>query len=106
MFTNQYTRFNRPFPVSPVPVDEAFIAYERVLDFAGVSLMQRDAVDTNIVAKVRSQNGRVLSSLPPTPAMVAWWKAENNYLDSAGPNNRSEERRVGKECRSRWSPYH
>src|SRR2546430_14663199 len=21
------------------------------------------------------------------------------------PNNRSEERRVGKECRSRWSPY-
>ena len=25
----------------------------------------------------------------------------NNILDT-----RSEERRVGKECRSRWSPYH
>src|SRR5256885_16120817 len=25
-----------------------------------------------------------------------------NYLD----DQRSEERRVGKECRSRWSPYH
>ena len=24
----------------------------------------------------------------------------------AGENTRSEERRVGKECRSRWSPYH
>ena len=23
-----------------------------------------------------------------------------------GIQNRSEERRVGKECRSRWSPYH
>src|SRR5256886_10386918 len=23
-----------------------------------------------------------------------------------GPEDRSEERRVGKECRSRWSPYH
>ena len=23
-----------------------------------------------------------------------------------GTNMRSEERRVGKECRSRWSPYH
>ena len=23
-----------------------------------------------------------------------------------GYKNRSEERRVGKECRSRWSPYH
>ena len=22
------------------------------------------------------------------------------------PSTRSEERRVGKECRSRWSPYH
>ena len=27
-----------------------------------------------------------------------------NVLDSA--ELRSEERRVGKECRSRWSPYH
>ena len=26
-----------------------------------------------------------------------------NFLD---PAERSEERRVGKECRSRWSPYH
>ena len=25
---------------------------------------------------------------------------------SFDPANRSEERRVGKECRSRWSPYH
>ena len=24
----------------------------------------------------------------------------------AGKRTRSEERRVGKECRSRWSPYH
>src|ERR1019366_2411251 len=26
--------------------------------------------------------------------------------DFNGDGNRSEERRVGKECRSRWSPYH
>ena len=30
-----------------------------------------------------------------------WPKWEKNFL-----NIRSEERRVGKECRSRWSPYH
>ena len=31
-----------------------------------------------------------------------------NYLTFANkcPKGRSEERRVGKECRSRWSPYH
>ena len=33
-------------------------------------------------------------------------EAENKIL-AANPNiSRSEERRVGKECRSRWSPYH
>ena len=36
-------------------------------------------------------------------------KAEGNYeaLQLLPKNaSRSEERRVGKECRSRWSPYH
>ena len=29
------------------------------------------------------------------------------YMDTVGDDlGRSEERRVGKECRSRWSPYH
>ena len=28
------------------------------------------------------------------------------YISKAGHDVRSEERRVGKECRSRWSPYH
>src|SRR3712207_9212024 len=28
------------------------------------------------------------------------------FADSPGHVPRSEERRVGKECRSRWSPYH
>src|SRR5258708_35349842 len=27
-------------------------------------------------------------------------------LHRSAPQDRSEERRVGKECRSRWSPYH
>src|SRR4051812_49664259 len=35
-------------------------------------------------------------------------KDTREYLAAAFPelNARSEERRVGKECRSRWSPYH
>src|SRR5258708_25531460 len=35
--------------------------------------------------------------LPNVPTYVCW---EGN------DRQRSEERRVGKECRSRWSPYH
>ena len=30
----------------------------------------------------------------------------NVHEDETGFKERSEERRVGKECRSRWSPYH
>ena len=32
--------------------------------------------------------------------------SENSRLSGGAMENRSEERRVGKECRSRWSPYH
>src|SRR2546430_12685974 len=33
-------------------------------------------------------------------------KAGPELLRQLYPGDRSEERRVGKECRSRWSPYH
>ena len=32
-------------------------------------------------------------------------RADFGFFEEAG-EDRSEERRVGKECRSRWSPYH
>ena len=31
---------------------------------------------------------------------------ETGSANLEGSRDRSEERRVGKECRSRWSPYH
>jgi len=36
----------------------------------------------------------------------AWRKHGGVSLKAARATARSEERRVGKECRSRWSPYH
>src|SRR2546427_5463477 len=33
-------------------------------------------------------------------------RARTEWLRARGHSQRSEERRVGKECRSRWSPYH
>ena len=41
----------------------------------------------------------VMAYLPVT--FIGWTE-----LDASGNEVRSEERRVGKECRSRWSPYH
>ena len=45
------------------------------------------------------QRGMRPASPLPAQALVS-------LLGVPGLNLRSEERRVGKECRSRWSPYH
>ena len=36
----------------------------------------------------------------------AFWEREVRDKKAFFDDTRSEERRVGKECRSRWSPYH
>src|SRR3989441_12150538 len=41
-----------------------------------------------------------------TTPLQAIQAATVNAADLIGWRDRSEERRVGKECRSRWSPYH
>ncbi|HXI69856.1 MAG TPA: S8 family serine peptidase [Verrucomicrobiae bacterium] len=71
MFTNQFTQIGQPFPLPPVATDEAFRAYERVLDFAGLSLMARDAVDTNIVTGVRNQTGTIITASGALPVIVS-----------------------------------
>ena len=38
--------------------------------------------------------------------LVAHMKATDTTFNDYNFEGRSEERRVGKECRSRWSPYH
>ena len=46
--------------------------------------------------------GTLTSVYPSTTA-----SAISTFLTGSAPKqHRSEERRVGKECRSRWSPYH
>ena len=59
--------------------------------------MKEDATDTNRIHPAVALGGCIISVMillllivPGSPAFMA----------------RSEERRVGKECRSRWSPYH
>src|ERR1035438_3238503 len=65
---------------------------------------------------------RLVRSLPPTQNVVQTFAIgllktkgrQASYLPNCegsasrgkGGQDRSEERRVGKECRSRWSPYH
>ena len=41
---------------------------------------------------------RKIPDIPSFISSITWSRID--------PATRSEERRVGKECRSRWSPYH
>ena len=42
-----------------------------------------------------------MAALPRTAPVEKSWFSQVSFV-----GDRSEERRVGKECRSRWSPYH
>ena len=55
-------------------------------------------------------NGKVFNTVFVTENMVGHRLVEfaptRHFRGNSTKEKRSEERRVGKECRSRWSPYH
>ena len=87
-------------------VYDAHISEQKKADpYAGVvdtaSLMKKHGMELYIVAGPR---GNIKVTTPEDlyifRAMLEYKQTEHVFL------TRSEERRVGKECRSRWSPYH
>ena len=80
------------------------LPYDTLKDFTPVSLMV-------MVPGVMTMNPSVpANNLKEVIALAKAKPGTLNYgsagLGTANQLNRSEERRVGKECRSRWSPYH
>ena len=49
---------------------------------------------------------QVWEELAEIPDTKRRFNAAEHLVHTTKKNHRSEERRVGKECRSRWSPYH
>ena len=72
-----------------------FLHEHRLTSHDRVSLEERDAA----IVKYQASNPRL--GVPNLLISELW-----NNQDYAEKVIRSEERRVGKECRSRWSPYH
>lgn len=52
---------SQPVPMPPVTTDTAAAAYDKVLRFAGASLV-RDLVDSRVIAGVRNRTGRLIDS--------------------------------------------
>ena len=59
--------------------------------------------DGNVAARCK-----VVPDFDRLPALVIDYTLKKLFFapDPKRNDDRSEERRVGKECRSRWSPYH
>src|SRR3712207_9506379 len=74
--------------------------YQRALGFGfpGVRVDGNDVLATYAVTQAALQRARDGQG----PTFVEAY----TYRMGAHTTTRSEERRVGKECRSRWSPYH
>ena len=97
------------FP-SNIELDEAYINYHlsrRQLGYGRGGRMKIETDKVEITSGVRFQKtlGSPIALFIKNKDWQNWTdimsaeKAERKY-------DRSEERRVGKECRSRWSPYH
>src|SRR5256886_8311135 len=83
----------------------------RDLTVTGVQTCALPILPQPIRAPLRAPNAAPASapSRPPSSAPTSGPAATNGPTPGRTRNAapmRSEERRVGKECRSRWSPYH
>ena len=76
--------------VSPIGSEKESFDFEALLD---------EGIRIDFPRKGEIREGVIASITPDQILVNVGTKSEDVLL-------RSEERRVGKECRSRWSPYH
>src|SRR3712207_8730944 len=70
--------------------DNTSLTFEQIADFTGLHPLEvKGIADGEVARDIRGAD-----------------PLANGQLSREELDKRSEERRVGKECRSRWSPYH
>src|SRR2546426_4597568 len=76
---------------------------------AEVIQTEREGIKDRLAGTSAEQKLAELDKLPPDPGGQIRKLQTYDFVDPEAKrrfDERSEERRVGKECRSRWSPYH
>src|SRR2546430_8093322 len=105
LYARFYTKVLRDLGLTKA--DEPFVALLSqgmvIKDGAKMSKSKGNVVDPDdLIRTFGADTARLFSLFAAPPEKDLDW----NDHGVEGGSRRSEERRVGKECRSRWSPYH
>src|SRR3989454_1531046 len=85
----------------------ALIAH--LLETAGFPVILAGNIGTPLIARVEETSDSSICVVEMSSfqlELIESLRPDIGVLLNLTPDHRSEERRVGKECRSRWSPYH
>ena len=93
---------NVPYIDDVIKVSEAITTLGTVAEFIDKNTLRVDASTVLSYCATDECVGKIRASYYLLGALLGRFKKVEVSL----PLCRSEERRVGKECRSRWSPYH
>ena len=84
------------------PRNQSFLTGIALFTVASAACALANSVETLVAFRLVQAAGAALLTPTSLGLILATFPAERR----GGAVRRSEERRVGKECRSRWSPYH
>ena len=90
--------------ISQPTLSAMLLKLEEELDVRIFDRTNKQVTPTSAGEKIILQVKKTLLELEKITELVA--EEKNQIGKSLSLSVRSEERRVGKECRSRWSPYH
>src|SRR3712207_9200166 len=94
---------SKPFVVTAALLLVALLGVFDYLNGPDISLLIFYAVPVFVAAWYAGRGAGVLAC---AASGLSWFLVAHATSEHYASPVRSEERRVGKECRSRWSPYH
>ena len=96
----------KPGPANTISADIARVIDDYPNHFQNILgeliIQNPQSTDYQCNFKVAGAEECIITTYPGKKKAISSWQA----IMLTTENFRSEERRVGKECRSRWSPYH
>jgi len=88
--------------IADVSINRPVFAIMMSLALVTLGVFSYRTLGVDLMPKTDQPNVNINVNLPGASAE----EVESSITKRVEENVRSEERRVGKECRSRWSPYH